>query len=323
MPSFETLPPEIKDQIYGYLLIHHHVIVPFPAEYERQEIEIAGGKASKRIVQYPRGSDQDPPVLKGERGHQRYDPDLPCISLLGVNHKIQREAAIVLFGKNIWRVSSPPRVYPNGDSSVTDNASIMAFYDRCIRYLRRVETGFDMRDLPRSSLLSLIKAVHNPPTIPLLPTELRGLSEVQRKGKLHEVFMSSLMSSWERKFTLLDSAQLDTLMLDFNGTFCPSGCCRGEAVQRLISHLSLEDMKIRKSRISFGYGKAYFASEHLPIEESGFHPDSTQSKSQASYHWRWNLPWPPVFSKKYTIFGLSEKEQMMCRKAWGLQAAVD
>ena len=94
MPSFADLPIELRDIIYEYSLIARYDHPSFPEAYPEHWILIM-------II------------------HRRKNSVLPCsvsycqalkrclvVALLGVNKSFGLEAAKVLYGKNVWRIST-------------------------------------------------------------------------------------------------------------------------------------------------------------------------------------------------------------------------
>ncbi len=104
--------------IYEYCLVVRYELKPHPTDYERYEI-------------------------------QRPLPRRPDIALLGTNKQINAEAATVLYGKNLWRVSH--------QSNIAEQPEI---WKKNVSLFRHVIVSFDFRDLHQSQLLELTLAEH-------------------------------------------------------------------------------------------------------------------------------------------------------------------
>ena len=110
MSTFEGLPLELRNMIYGYCLIHQSEIDPCSTGHKKAKGTVAAGELDFRTNEGngqaafgERKGTEELDRIPG-RGTQRYAERWPCIALLGVSTIIQEEAAVVLFGKNSWYV---------------------------------------------------------------------------------------------------------------------------------------------------------------------------------------------------------------------------
>ena len=96
--------------IYGHCLVYNGEIVPFANEYEREEIERRpqvsnfASPSSRRESMQMDGQDAFLGYPHIKRGAFQTE-DKPCVALLGVNSTIREKVAIILFGRNVWRLS--------------------------------------------------------------------------------------------------------------------------------------------------------------------------------------------------------------------------
>lgn len=94
------IPREIRDLIYGYCLLHDGEIIPYP-NYDEKEQIIESGKKPAKTCFGRIGTEKDLQSCAGIV----YAADWPSVALLAVNKVIQEEAAVILFGQNVWRLS--------------------------------------------------------------------------------------------------------------------------------------------------------------------------------------------------------------------------
>lgn len=98
---FEKLPPELKYSIFEYCLVNDKEIVPFPAEYERPELDAAAVEGTVLLGARPPNPRQKQASRAISNGDVKYTEGMPCIALLAVSRIIQDEAATILFGQNV------------------------------------------------------------------------------------------------------------------------------------------------------------------------------------------------------------------------------
>lgn len=112
MTSFLNLPIELRVIIYGLSLVADHILVPNPTNWERTEL-------NEQITERP---NQDVAQLS--------------VALLGTCRKIHEEAAIVLYGRNRFRLPTS-RKRCRG-----------TVFQRYASLFRHINICFDFRDLP-------------------------------------------------------------------------------------------------------------------------------------------------------------------------------
>lgn len=219
MSAFEKLPREIRDLIYEYCLLYDGEIVPFPRDYEREEIEkqhqVNNETSSCPPWEWPQTS-----ALRGYSYVKReafQTEDKPCVTLLGVNSTIRNEAASILFGKNTWRLSSK--------SYAKDAVDKYRFWETYVKYFRYVVTRFDARDVDGAYLLDISMGEVGRVEEDLDHFDQTGTANV------HEEQLGLLRDGFIWKRSILLRMNLKSLSFDFSNLFCPRWCCRREALQ--------------------------------------------------------------------------------------------
>lgn len=170
MPNFLDLPPELRDMIYEYCLVQGEII-PYPMDYEKQEL-------------------------------QRPLPRKPDISLLRVNSVIGAEARVVLYEKNVWRLSY--------------NYEGKALWTSAKDLIRKLNVSFDVRDLDSTDQLEISLCVRN------------HVGDDTLSDTCHLWLSERLLDEiWFWKVSMmLKVTMLTDLKLDVRNCFCPHGCCR-------------------------------------------------------------------------------------------------
>lgn len=164
--------------IYEYCLVVNYELNPHPTDYEQYAI-------------------------------QRPLPRKPDVALLEINKQIRDEAAIVLYGKNIWRVSHQ------------SNVLVQPEIWRKVSLFRHVVVSFDFRDLHSSHLLEISLAVLK--SRRSMETEA---DEVSASTIIHAKRRFDLQSPWMAKMRWVGAMHLKSIVLDFSNALCPNGCCR-------------------------------------------------------------------------------------------------
>ena len=207
MPSFESLPREIRDHIYNFLLVSQNPIIPYPTAYEREEILRAGGRPARPWL--PDEIENVDLALRTLHT-QRYSDHWPCISLLGVNSNIRHEAMDVLFSKNTWTLTL---CWHMSDVVVPE------IYEVYSGKFKHLTARFDMRDVPQSAILWRLKSERD-----VLPLQTRN--PIEEPAQSHSRFQTMLEDVIGLKFAYLSAMQLNTCILDVGNLYCPGGCCR-------------------------------------------------------------------------------------------------
>ena len=228
MSAFENLPREIRDQIYEFCLLYDGEIIPFPRAHEREfskrrlQIEEntklrAGHLPRKKVV---RNAFLGYPKVKREALQTE---NKPCVALLGVNSMIREEAARILFGKNVWRLSS--RTYTKDDR--------YRLWETFATYFRHIVTTFDTRDADETRVLDLLMAGWD------RDEEDSGDSDhFDQAGSaaFHANQLSCLRDDFVTKRKVLQHMNLKTLSFDFSQLF--NGCAfRHEALESCLECL--------------------------------------------------------------------------------------
>lgn len=124
MSHFLRLPREVRDLIYEYCLVVEGILDPCTPYYEEKNPENAKRK--------------------------------PETALLRVNRSIGDEAAQMLYGKNVWRIS-----YKEDDPSWPEvfwpQVPVYRAWTKknIIRYMRHIVLKFDSRDVDHESIIGI------------------------------------------------------------------------------------------------------------------------------------------------------------------------
>ncbi len=175
MPHFLKLPREIRDMIYDYCLLVQGEIIPYPTYYEKEEIG-------------------------------RPLPQKPDIALLQVNKQIRAEAADMLYGQHVWRLS-----YNSTEDSMWNSST---------EFIRKVVVNFDAQDLVSSALITMTRLENGQEGAPLTK-----FGDVCHNAGCVEL----VEKIWSWKIGMIAKmTKLTDLTLDFTNCSCPHGCCRLE-----------------------------------------------------------------------------------------------
>ncbi len=216
MSSFERLPQEIRNLIYEHCLLHDGEINPHPIYFERTELESKGCVPAKRM--------NFGDISMFRITNVRYSKQLPSVALLGVNHAIQHEAATILYGKNVWRISDTQLFAGFRMFDMFD------MFDSYSSYFRHIVTSFDMRDVHPQHLMGITNHVMN--TSGDYDKEHYGMGR-----RIHDMRIDSLCATWAFKQSSLEQMRLKSLVFDFRNLFCPNGCCRLSVIKLLCEQL--------------------------------------------------------------------------------------
>ena len=210
--AFEKLPREIRDQIYGYCLIHDGEIIPYPTVDEVKQIEESGGTPAKRSIipkfdkAYKEYKEREPRSC----AETKYATEWPSIALLGVSKGIREEAAVLLFGKNVWRLSFRQR---------RSNGVEQDFWLAHIKHFRHVTTHMSSND--GGKMVDIIKEQQ-------LEGKAAGLSHRRIMKSIHNESIQDLILTFWWKHSLIKKMMptLKSLVIDVENLYCPRGCCR-------------------------------------------------------------------------------------------------
>lgn len=188
MPQhFLTLPREIRDMIYEYCVLFDREIFPYPTWYDYSD------------------------------GHTTTGQEMPCTALLAVNKTVQAEAEVLLYGKNLFKLS---------DYNILGLRSEWTF---CHPALRHLSIKFDSRALcPEVGLDISAKYFSR--------LSAGSISRAQMRKDIHSDRCQALIALWATMAEFLDRLELRTLEIDFTNCYCPGGCCR--LVQEICGYLN-------------------------------------------------------------------------------------
>ena len=206
--TFEKLPREIRDQIFGYCLIHDGEIIPYPTVDEAKQIEESGGTPAKRCIirKFIEYKDRE---LRS-CAETKYATDWPSIALLGVSKGIREEAAVLLFGMNVWRVSFR-QLRTHGEE--TD------FWCAHTKHFRHITTHMSSNDA--GTMVDLIKNER-------LEGKLAGWSHRKIMNSIHNASRYDLERTFWWKSDQINwmIPTLKSLVISVENLYCPRGCCR-------------------------------------------------------------------------------------------------
>lgn len=180
-PNLLTIPREVRDQILEYCLLVDGEIVPYPTWYELED------------------GDVKKPRL------------LPCTALLGVCESMRVEAAEILFGKNVWRISD-----------LTDS----------LDELKAPAAWEDFWGLIRHATITIDCRACNPTEMLAITKNLFGDKYWINPQEIHSERKDHFNKHWEVLVIAALAPQIETLRIDFTNSYCPSGCCR------LVEHIA-------------------------------------------------------------------------------------
>ena len=227
MSAFEKLPREIRDMIYKHCLLYEGEIIPFPRDYERVGLD-RHPEMTDAIKDRPGCGLTLGRVRRGTPfvGYPRVKRDCwqterkPCVALLGVNSTVREEAATVLFGKNIWRLSSMSHVH--------DDRYLL--WKTFASYFHHIVARFDVRDSDETKLLDLKKWK----TVMRMTARYEDHTEVAEDSDHFDLTGSLgipkeevrlLKDDFIARWDILRQMKLKSLALDFDRLCCSHGCC--------------------------------------------------------------------------------------------------
>ena len=218
--TFEKLPREVRDQIYGYCVIHDGEIIPYPTVDEVKQIEESGGTPAKRCIirKFIEYKDRE----HRSCAETKYATDWPCIALLGVSKGIREEAAVLLFGMNVWRLSfRRPRT--NGEET--------EFWRAHLKHFRHITTHMSLNDA--GTMVDVIKKQR-------LEGKLAGWSHRRIMNSIHSESRGDLERTFWWKVDNINwmVPTLKSLVIDVKNLYCPRGCCRDPLLRNVCLHWS-------------------------------------------------------------------------------------
>ena len=207
--------------IYRCCLIYDGDIIPHPTIDEREQIRKSGGKAAKK---YLRRGDIRRPTNRDLRSCAgiTYATDWPSVALLAVSKEVREEAAKLLFGLNVWRLSYvEPWTERNED----------AIWRTYQSYFRHISTHMSMNDT--TNMLHIIKQTRADRT-------LGNWSRIQLKNASHEKRLAHLAHGFEWKHEILAFMNLKSMVFNVENLLCPHGCCRRRVLHSLCEEMGQE-----------------------------------------------------------------------------------
>ncbi|KAI4130704.1 MAG: hypothetical protein LQ338_001605 [Usnochroma carphineum] len=212
--TFQTLPGEIRAEIYRMALIVNGVINPYPAYFQ--------------------------PLSKVEGGQ-----DLPQVALLQTCRQIRAEALPTLYGQNTWRLNVQSSELdidlsePLGAGELKEKW-IGRFWKTRAADIRHVVTGYDMRDVsPEHQAICSQVAFHEYRSNGDYATD-----ELLARRELDDDIFVRLQRlqnlSWDRKMGDLLSGftNMTTLTLVFQNCYHPSGFSRSGRLKLALNGLA-------------------------------------------------------------------------------------
>jgi len=234
-PTFLTIPREIRDAIYEYLLLFDGEIIPFPTEYE-----VVESQSHHRLFIFQKFvcTTDWSKIYTGYETDDHEKKQQLSVALLGVCKKIQDEAATALFGRNTFRMSSGRlNLWVKGRCTTHPTRGFWSMYGQ---YFRHVRVTFDARDVDTTILLGGALDVQNRILYSIsLVDGIDSNGEISQtaKEKIHKTRVMKLMLTFANKAILLRKMNLKTLEFDIGNVLCPSGCCRRPALERFVEEM--------------------------------------------------------------------------------------
>ena len=309
--TFEKLPREIRDQIYGYCLIHDGEIIPYPTVDEVKQIEESGGTPAKRSIirkfteykEYKKYKERETRSC----AETKYATDWPSIALLGVSKGIREEAAILLFGMNVWRLSFRQRRRKGEEQD---------FWWAHLEHFRHITTHMSSNDA--GTMVDIIKNQR-------LTGKLAGWSHRKTMELIHNESREDLGTTFSWKYDLIKGMipTLSSLVIDVEDLYCPRGCCRDPLLHDLCLPLSrhapyynlkldeslttIENDCVRLNGESVGKWKEISAGKSEKVEEiKSISPEAVDLALQIEHK----------IDLKVTGFN-DDRERDLFRKPWG------
>ena len=240
--------------IYGYCLIYDGDIIPYPSTDEREEIAESGEKAAKLCIERRERKGAMTVMMKRDLracGGITYAEDWPCIALLAVNKSIQEEAANVLFGKNVWRLSY-------FEQWKGQNSSLWFSY---AGYFRHITTQMSMNDV--GNMVQHIKERR-------AFGKKHGWSAKTLQEDIHGIGLFYMDFRFEWKRRMLMRMNLKSLVFDVENLFCPHGCCREEVLEYLCECMGLIGLGYER-KVDEQAVKSWDALTHLFLDSETKH----------------------------------------------------
>ncbi len=177
--------------IYGLCLVYPYELVPFPARYKVDE------------------DDEDDEVAEAR--------PKPWNALLFVNKEISKEAAIVFYGKNIWRLSDSAAQIADKSN---DYEGPPQLWTRHLQSMCHITIALDGRTVKQSTIWELGRDKYCK----------GGYSydkERQLLGDIHSELLELLEAKWTRKLKMLSRINdLKSLKMNLSNAYCPNAHCR-------------------------------------------------------------------------------------------------
>ncbi|KAI3396767.1 hypothetical protein diail_11667 [Diaporthe ilicicola] len=222
--GFLSLPVEIRDIVYGYVLCKGRVIVP------------NSGPGTTDLEPVTQVINDEGFFYKRYRGLEKEIDDMeygrapnPLGLLQGVSRSIHDEAARIYFGGNHF-------IFPTGSferptycnlldhpGRATEGDFLRDVKDRTNNalLLRDVSYTFDMRDHPTDDHANLRNGFMTRSEI-----DSRRVSPRVALQVLHDQKAMALELDWAERIDSIKRMTLDRLLLTFDECYCAVGCCR-------------------------------------------------------------------------------------------------
>ena len=197
---FQCLPAEIRVMILEYGLRFEGVINPFPKIYGNHEAKDPVWIAQDK-----------------QRTKEWASTDRPSLAPLQVSLQIHREAVVVFFGQNLWRLSCEALGLQKLDCAERD------FWRGYRPLFRHITVQYQMCDVSHKALFLSDKQAR---------IKCKGILKPKLDWWIHLYRLLELEDDWRFKRNILQRLNLKTLDMDFENFFCPSGCCRDSLWKR-------------------------------------------------------------------------------------------
>lgn len=182
MPGFMDLPREIRTMIYEYCLVVSGTIVPYEEKYSLSRADLAVRK------------------------------EMPTVALLVVNKTIEVEAAEILFGNNVWRITTEKVI------QFPFHTYFNSLWARRANLFRKIAIVFDKNDFESKRWYEHVPHFRH--------QDEDGPSEAII-SRMHLQAERAMMDSWYHRFDLVwEMPNLVSAVFNVDRLYCPTCCCR-------------------------------------------------------------------------------------------------
>ncbi len=164
------------------------------------------------------------------------------------------------------------------------------FFSRYKCYFRDVVMGFDMRDFSQKAMMNFRETYQSGDTLPLAD---------DMEESPHEGFLEHQLNVWNARNHFVSQTNLETFVFDLGGLYCPTACCRGEALANFFRYWLHLVAYCSSLHIAFDSDTSGYRLEEknkkLDIEyDPLYFPDESERDEQEIYAVKWKSKAPCV-----------------------------